>query len=151
MEAISKIKLSKERKNDLIIRSIKIVAIFYAAFIYILFAFVFVIFLDKYVFPTFDETEEEKKPTIILILEVCIIVGFTGITSYFFRNFAHAFLFPFEGVYGYSHYRVSEVKSGTLFTAYVILFNSYLQSKIDLIKNKIFNNLDKSIIGILLS
>jgi hypothetical protein len=148
MESIS---LSKDRKKDLIIRSIKIVAIFYAAFIYILFAFFFVIFLDKHVFPKFDEKKESKKTVIRLILEVCGIIGCTGIVSYFFRNFAHAFLFPFEGIYGYSHYKVSEIKSGTLFTAYVVLFNNYLQSKISLIKKKINDNLDKSMIGILQS
>ena len=148
MESIS---LSNNRKKDLIIRSIKIVAIFYSAFIYILFAFFFVIFLDKHIFPKFDEKKESTKTVIRLILEVCVIIGFTGIISYLFRNFAHAFLFPFEGIYGYSHFRVSEIKSGTLFTAYVVLFNNYLQSKISLIKNKINDNLDKSMIDILQS
>ena len=151
MDAISKIKLSKERKTDLIIRSIKLVAIFYAAFIYIFFAFLFVIFLDKHIFPEFDEKKESKKTTFRLILEVCLIVGFTGVVSYLFRNFAHAFLFPFEGIYGYSHYKVSEIKSGTLFTAYVILFNSYLQNKISLIKKKILDNINKPMICILKS
>ncbi len=146
-----KIYLSNDTKKDLIIRSIKIVAIFYATFVYILFAFIFVIFLDKYVFPEFDEEKESKKSSLRLILEVCIIVGFTGIFSYFFRNFAHAFLFPFEGIYGYSHYRVSEIRSGTLFTAYVILFNSYLQSKISLIKKKVAKNIHKSITEFLMS
>ena len=149
MESIFKI--SKEKKKELIIRSIKIVAIFYATFIYILFAFLLVILLDKYIFPEFDEKKESKKKTFRLILEVCLIVGFTGILSYLFRNFAHAFLFPFEGVYGYSHYRVSEIKSGTLFTAYVVLFNNYLQSKISLIKKKISDNMHKSFIDILRS
>ncbi len=148
---MNSISLSNKIKKDLIIRSIKIVAIFYSAFIYILFAFFFVIFLDKHVFPKFDEKKESKKTSLRLILEVCVIIGFTGIISYLFRNFAHAFLFPFEGIYGYSHYRVHEIKSGALFTTYVILFNNYLQSKISLIKNKIFNNLDKSMIGILQS
>ena len=148
MESIS---LSKDKKKDLIIRSIKIVAIFYSAFIYIFFAFLFVIFLDKHIFPKFDEKKESTKTVIRLILEVCVIIGFTGIISYLFRNFAHAFLFPFEGIYGYSHYQVHEIKTGTLFTAYVVLFNNYLQSKISLIKKKINDNLDKSMIGILQS
>jgi hypothetical protein len=148
---MNSILLSNKIKKDLIIRSIKIVSIFYSAFIYILFAFFFVIFLDKHVFPKFDEKKESKKTSLRLILEVCVIIGFTGIISYFFRNFAQAFLFPFEGIYGYSHYKVSEIKTGTLFTTYVILFNNYLQSKIYLIKKKIVDNLDKSMIGILQS
>jgi hypothetical protein len=144
-------KISENTKSQLIIRSIKMVAIFYSAFVYILFAFFFVIFLDKHVFPNVDKEKESKKTVIRLILELCAIVGFTGIVSYLFRNFAHAFLFPFDGIYGYSHSKVSEIKSGSLFTAYVILFNNYLQNKLKLIKNKIVNNLNKSMIGILLS
>jgi hypothetical protein len=146
-----KIYLSNDTKKDLIIRSIKIVAIFYAAFVYIFFAFIFLIFLDKYIFPDFDEEKEAKKSSLRLILEVCAIVGFTGILSYFFRNFAHAFLFPFEGIYGYSHYRVNEIRSGSLFIAYVILFNNYLQSKISLIKKKVAKNINKPIIEFLMS
>jgi len=135
-------KLSPSFKKELIIRSLKIIDIFYATFIYILFAFICSIFLDKYVLPNFDEEKEKKKSVIVLILELCGLIGLIGIISYIFRNIAQVYFFPFEGYYGFSHYRVSEVKSGGLFTAYVLILNVYIQQKISLIKSKL---LDKKI------
>jgi hypothetical protein len=129
-------------KREIIIRTLKIIDIFYATFIYIFGAFIFSFFLDKYVFGEFDEEKENKKNLFILVFEVCGIVGFTGVISYLFRNLAQAYLFPFEGYYGFSHIKVMEVKSGALFTTYILLLNSYLQKKIVLIKNK-FMNLNK--------
>lgn len=129
-------------KREIIIRTLKIIDIFYATFIYIFGAFIFSFFLDKYVFGEFNEEKESKKNLFILVLEVCGIIGFSGIISYIYRNFAHAFLFPFEGFYGFSHFKVEEVTSGGIFTAYILFFNDYLEKKLDLIKKK-FINLDK--------
>jgi hypothetical protein len=116
--------------------------IFYATFLYILFAFICSLFLDKYVFTNFDEEKEKKKSIILLILELCGLIGLIGVISYIFRNIAHFYFFPFEGYYGFSHYKVSEVKSGGLFTAYVLILNVYLQQKLSIIKSKL---LDKKI------
>ena len=44
--------------------------------------------------------------------------------------------FPFEGLYGFKHLMVYEVRSGTLFSTYVILLNIYLQKKLVIIKNR---------------
>ncbi len=129
-------------KKEIIIRSLKIIDIFYATFIYILGAFIFSFFLDKYMFREFNKEKENNKSLLILVLEVCGIVGFSGIISYLYRNFAHAFLFPFEGFYGFSHYKVEEVTSTGIFTVYILFFNDYLDKKLQLIKDK-FMNLNK--------
>ena len=129
-------------KKEIIIRSLKIIDIFYATFIYILGAFIFSFFLDKYMFREFNKEKENNKSLLILVLEVCGIVGFSSIISYLYRNFAHAFLFPFEGFYGFSHYKVEEVTSTGIFTAYILFFNDYLDKKLQLIKDK-FMNLNK--------
>lgn len=129
-------------KREVIIRTLKIIDIFYATFIYILGAFIFSFFLDKYIFVEFNQEKENKKNLFILVFEVCGIIGLSGIISYLYRNFAHAFLFPFEGIYGFSHFKIEEVTSGSIFVTYILFFNDYLEKKLNLIKNKLMN-LDK--------
>jgi len=122
--------------NELIIRLIKILDIFSVSFIYIICAFIVSFFLDRYIFPDFDDEKEKKKNFVLSVFEVCFIVGIMGIIAYVARNLIHMIPFPLEGLYGFKHLMVMEVRSGSLFSAYIILLNSYLQKKLSFIKNR---------------
>lgn len=128
--------LNENFKNEVMIKLIKVIDIFFASFIYILAAFIVSFILDKYIFPKFDEEKENKKNFILSVLELCFIIGIIGVISYISRNLIHMIPFPLEGLYGFKHLMVYEVKSGALFTAYVILLNTYLQKKLALIKDR---------------
>lgn len=126
-------------KNDFIIKLIKIIDIFFASFIYIVCAFIVSFILDKYFFPKFDEEKEKNKNFIVSVIEICVIIGITGVIAYITRNLIQMIPFPFEGLYGFRHLMVYEVRSGALFSAYVILLNTYLQKKLNVIKDR-FNS-----------
>jgi hypothetical protein len=130
-------------QNELIIKLIKVLDIFFASFVYICAAFLVSLILDKYFFPKFNEEKEKKKKFIISVFEVCFIVGLIGVISYVIRNLIQMIPFPLDGLYGFKHLMVGEVRSGALFSAYVILLNSYLQKKLIVIKNKFSNIVNK--------
>ncbi len=130
-------------KNELMIKLIKVLDIFFASFVYICSAFLVSFILDKYVFPKFDEEDEKKKHFVITVFEVCFIVSIVGVISYVMRNLIQAIPFPLDGLYGFKHLMVNEVRSGALFSAYVILLNSYLQKKLVVIKHRFSNIVNK--------
>jgi hypothetical protein len=128
--------LSNNLTKEIVIRLIKITDIFTASFIFIILAVLISIFCDTYIFPTPKEDDVKKKSLFLIVFEISFIVGISGIIAYFIRNIFQLIPFPLEGIYGYHHLRVSEVRSASLFMSYFIILNVYLQDRISIIKKK---------------
>jgi len=117
-------------KEDLIIRSIKILDFAFIIPIYTLGALFGAIVLDKYVYKYIkivnkdniqDETDIQLFTNIIIILFINIV------TAYILRNILQKIPFPLENKYGFKHMKVSEVKSGSIIMIILFIFSNELR------------------------
>jgi hypothetical protein len=131
-------------KTDIILRSIKILDIAFITFLYGLTALIMVVYLDKYVYVHVNfntDTLDENKSNLMIFFEILIFLAINGICAYFVRNLIQMIPFPFEGVYGFRHEKVNEVKTGAIIVVILTSFSVRLQNKIILFRN----NLSKDI------
>jgi hypothetical protein len=122
--------------QELIVRSIKIFDIGYAGAVYFLMA-LFVIQMFNFIGGDFNIDEEEKKTTSMLLIEVIVRIWVIAVLAYFARNLFELVPFPLEGVYGYQHLRVKEVTSSAIFFSFVVVFDTRLQSKVGILKERL--------------
>ena len=132
--------VSSTTEKEVVIRSIKILDIAYITFIYGLIALFTATLLDKYIYKyiSFQKVDkEEKKNFYILLFEIFICLTINAIVFYFLRNLLQFIPFPLEGVYGFTHMRVNEVKSGAIISVVLIWFSKVLRSKMVALQSKL--------------
>uniref|UniRef100_A0A6C0IFQ4 Uncharacterized protein n=1 Tax=viral metagenome TaxID=1070528 RepID=A0A6C0IFQ4_9ZZZZ len=124
------------KKNNTMIRLIKIFDIGYITTLYFVLGISFAQICDKY-FGPFDLKEEEKKPLSKSISEIILFLWGVSIVIYFVRNIIPLIPFPLEGVYGFEHLRVKEVTSAGMFSLAFYILNKYYRAKITYISSMI--------------
>jgi hypothetical protein len=117
------IKKSTDTKKEIILRTIKIIDIAYIFAFYAAAGFFISIFLDK-LFPKFNENIYAKKSTGKIIADICIQFAVIGIIVYTVKNLFELLPFPLNGIYGYDHKKVKELKEA-LPLIYTILYFQY--------------------------
>ena len=122
-------------KKEVILRLIKIADIGYVTVLFFAVAIAFANLLD-YLFVMWFGKENEKKSTTRILLELLCQIIFTGIFSYLGRNIIHFVSSPFNGLYGFDHFKVKEVNSGALLTMLMVIFQNSLQDKIIYLRTK---------------
>jgi hypothetical protein len=120
------------KKNEEMIRFIKIFDIGYITTIYFILGIAFSRICDRY-FGVFNVKEEKKKPISQSILEIILFLWVVAVVIYFVRNIIPLFPFPLEGVYGFEHLKVKEVTSAGMFSLSFFIFNQYYHQKINYI------------------
>ena len=110
-------------KKEIILRFIKIIDIMYIFGFYAAAGFFISIFLNK-LFPEFDKNIYSKKSTGKIIINICIQFAVIGIIVYIIKNLFELIPFPLDGIYGYNHKKVKELKEA-LPLIYVILYFQY--------------------------
>lgn len=127
-------------KEDLIVRSIKILDIGYINFLYAIPALFVAVILDKHVYKHINIGKEikkdEDKTVTPLLIETILCLGISGIIAYILRNLLQLIPFPLENVYGFQHMRVSEVKGGGVISMFLLWFSPTLLDKVDKLKKK---------------
>ena len=125
-------------KEEVVIRSIKILDIGYITFIYGFFALIMVLFLDKYIYPhiSLENVKEEDKNKYVLFIEILLCLTTYGIVAYILRNILQLIPFPLEGVYGFQHLRVGEVRSGAVISMVLLWFSKVIRNKIMIFQSK---------------
>ncbi len=126
-------------KKELTIRSIKLLNMLYATYLYGVVALFLVIGLDKYVYPkiTFDKNNEDKdKNRGVLFAEILFLIAFNAIIAYITRNVLQLFPFPFNRVCGFEPMKVNEIRSGAVIGMILLYFSRTIKTKMLLLQSK---------------
>ena len=119
----------KTLSDELQTRGIKIIDIAYVAAIYLTLGAVLSITIDRQL-GKFDPEEADKKSTAQLYGEVLLHFASIGILMYIVRNVVEWIPFPLNGVYGYDHMRLNELRNAGLFGVIFFLFQNNLKEKL---------------------
>ena len=130
-------------QNEIILRSIKLVDIGYIAALSFIIAYFFGYYLDR-LFVYFYGTDHAHKSAFILSLEILSQIIAVGMVSYISRNVFELIPFPLNGIYGYDHLRLKEMKTpGGFLMIFLVMFQYQLQNKIILVRqmnDKLFSD-----------
>jgi hypothetical protein len=117
-------------KEDLIIRSIKIIDIVFITVLYFIFAISFSKWLDMKIGP-FNKKDNDNKSIPRLLFEIIIHLSVIAISAYIIRNIVGYIPFPLNGLYGFEHSKVKELSGGVV-SGFLLYFYQYnLRSKIE--------------------
>jgi hypothetical protein len=126
----------KTLKTELQTRAIKIIDIAYVASIYLTLGAILSIFIDRKM-GKFNPEEADKKSIPQLYGEVILHFSLIGILIYFVRNIVEWIPFPLNGLYGYNHLKLGELRSAGLFGVIFFLFQNNLKNKLNYLSNRI--------------
>jgi hypothetical protein len=115
-------------KEDLIIRGIKIVDIGYITILYFILGFIVSIFFNR-MYEKYVDLVNDYKSNFRLTIELLIHIWLLGVTVYIARNLIEKIPSPFDNIYGFSHKRVKELHSATVFTLVFFFSQTYMREK----------------------
>jgi hypothetical protein len=115
--------------SDIHIRTVKIFDIGYITSIYFVLGIFFAKCFDK-LYGTFNEKSEKKKSMLIRTFELIGMMWISGIVIYIIKNIVELIPSPFNGLYGFDHLRVIELKNGAVFTFIFLLVQSHFTMKL---------------------
>jgi len=119
----------KTVSSELQTRGVKLIDIAYVAAIYLTLGAVLSIAIDRQL-GKFDSEEADLKSTAQLYGEVLLHFAGIGILMYIVRNIVEWIPFPLNGMYGYDHMKLNELKNAGLFGVIFFLFQNNLKDKL---------------------
>jgi len=117
-------------KEDLIIRSIKILDFAFIIPIYTLGGVFGAILLDKYVYKYIkivNKSNIQDETDIQLFTNIVILLLTNTIMAYFLRNLLQKIPFSLENYYGFKHMKVKEVSSGSIIMMILLIFSNEIR------------------------
>lgn len=123
--------------KELSIRGIKLFDIGYIAVIYFIAAMFFAKLFDE-MYGTFDEKKEKEKSVLRRTLELMGMMWLSGIVIYVVKNLVELIPFPLDGLFGFNHLLVNDLKSGSVFSFIFLFFQSYFKAKIQFYYNALY-------------
>jgi hypothetical protein len=127
---------NKTLLSEIQTRSVKIIDIAYVASIYLTLGATLSIFIDRKL-GKFDPKDADEKHISRLYGEVLLHFVSIGILMYVVRNTVEWIPFPLNGVYGYDHMRLNELRNAGLFGVIFFLFQNNLREKLVYLSKRI--------------
>lgn len=118
------------------IRHLKILDIGYITVIYFFLGIGLAKLFDK-LYGKFDPKQEEKKSFLRQTLELIGMMWLSGVVIYIIRNLVEFIPSPFNGIAGFDHLRVKELKNATVFAFIFLFFQSYFKEKLQHYYNRL--------------
>lgn len=126
----------KSLMDEVKIRGIKMIDIVYVSSIYLTLGAVLSINIDREL-GKFDPKEADEKSTLQLYGEVLLYFACIGILMYIVRNTVEWIPFPLNGIYGYDHMKLNELKNAVLFGVIFFTFQNNLRDKLIYISKRV--------------
>ncbi len=119
----------KNLKEEILFRLVKVVDIGYVTVLYFFVAIVLAKALDFFNGKITKE-EEQKKSKLFRALELTLILWYTGVLYYIVRNLVELVPSPLDGLFGYQHALLKELKTAGIFTFLFLYFQKGIKDKI---------------------
>ena len=139
------INIINNKKQDYILRIIKIFDIAYIFSFYALAGFFCSIFINK-IFPIYTKEKYKKYSRGKLIAEICIQFATIGVMVYLIKNLFQLIPFPLDGVHGYHHGKVKELESAFPLIYTILFFQDHLKDKLLTLASKFIKSYEKYLI-----
>jgi len=134
-----------DKKQDYILRIIKIIDIAYIFSFYALSGFFCSLFINK-IFPIYKKEKYKQYSKGKLIAEICLQFATIGVMVYLIKNLFQLLPFPFDGIYGYQHKKVKEIESALPLIYTLLYFQDHLKDKLFTLASKFISRYKKYII-----
>lgn len=121
--------------DEAVIRSVKMLDLGYIGTGHFLVGFTLSRVLDN-LGGAFDAEAEKEKSTTLVIVEVILLLWMNAIILYVFKNLLELVPSPFNGLGGFEHGRVKELKSAPLLAFALLYYQSGLQDKLKALYNR---------------
>ena len=121
--------------DEAVIRTVKMFDLGYIGTGHFLVGFALSRALDNLMGP-FDAEAEAEKSTTLVIVEVILLLWMNAIILYISKNLMELLPSPFNGLGGFEHGRVKELKSAPLLAFALIYYQSGLQDKLKALYNR---------------
>jgi len=118
------------------IRDLKILDIGYVTVIYFFLGIGLAKLFDK-LYGKFNPKEEAKKSFLRQTFELIGMMWISGVVIYIVRNLVELIPSPFNGIVGFDHQRVKELKNATVFAFIFLFFQSYFKDKLQYYYNNL--------------
>lgn len=122
--------------NEIIIRSLKCLDISLLGCYYLILGVSAALLINKLL--EMNEKEMEKSSTSKLILILFLNTSLIMIAAYFMRKIVSYIPFPLEGLYGYQHSRVKEIKGGVIIAFSIIILQTNFKNVLKYVINDRF-------------
>lgn len=127
--------INNNTRKEIILRIIKIIDIAYIFSFYAASGFFLSLLLEK-IFPKFNESIYKNKSTGKIIIDICLQFATIGIVVYLTKNLFELIPFPLDGIHGYQHKKVKELKEALPLIYTIIYFQYSLRDKLLFVGNK---------------
>jgi hypothetical protein len=121
--------ISEETKQDVLMRTIKVIDIGYVTVIYFVSGATISIIMDNYL-GKFDPKKADKQSIFRITIEIILHLWFLGFLNYMARNLIFYIPFPLDGYKGFQHSKVKEVVSGSTFSFALFFYQSHMREKL---------------------
>jgi hypothetical protein len=126
-------------RENVVVRSIKIVDIGYTTVIFGIPSLFVASFLNKYVYSNIqvgDIEKDEYKTTLSILTETLLCLIINGIVAYLLRNLLQLVPFPLNGIYGFRHMNLMEVRNGTIISIFLLYMSPVLLNKFKVLQQR---------------
>lgn len=119
-------------------RAVKSTYIGYVGALYLLLALPISVGINTLLFGPFDAEREARKPTLRILVELCLHIWLLGVIIYAARNVVEMIPMPFiDNAYGFERRRVKELATAPVFVYVLLKHQRHLADKMDHIHDRI--------------